>query len=195
MPEITCRCCDGRVEAPSLLEAVDEPCPHCGGPLFGAPPLPLAFPDATEDRSRGRRRRRWVSGRYEIVGSVLGGVVGAIVVLLLGFYSEVDGPPFVGFLGGAVAGLGLFEVQGLTRGRRRAGPQPKTKYEAECLEAFSMLLGGVAGAFIGKSIKELDDYYIFWGALGGLILGAFFGKMLGQMVGDYVDWRRSRLDS
>lgn len=191
MPVINCRICAEKLELPSLLEAVDEPCPHCGGPVFGAPTHRPIMPDAAEDRPRARQRSRWVSGRYEIVGTALGGMAGTIVVLLLGFYSEVDGPPFVGFLGGAVAGLGLFEVRGLTGSRYRAGPQPKTKYEAECLEVFSMLLGGAAGALLGKDIKKLDDYYVFWGALGGLILGAFFGKMLGQMVGDYVDWRRS----
>jgi hypothetical protein len=191
MPEITCRCCDEKIEVPSLLAAVDEPCPHCGGPVFGAPAHQPSLPEVPLDRLPSRQRGRWVSGRYEIIGAALGGVTGMFVVLLLGYYSEVDGPPFVGFLGGAVAGLGLFEVPGLTGRQRRAGPQPKTKYEAECLEMFSMLLGGVAGAFLGKDIQELDDYYVFWGGLGGLILGAFFGKMLGQMVGDFVDWRNA----
>ncbi|MBL8794392.1 MAG: hypothetical protein JNM56_10840 [Planctomycetia bacterium] len=153
--------------------------------------MPAATSIVRECRLDDELPARSVAGRCELFGTVLGGVLGLIAVLLLGFYSTVDGPPFVGFLGGAVAGLGLFEMRGLTGWGRRAGPQPKTKYEAECLEVFSMLLGGVAGAFLGKNIKELDDYYIFWGGLGGLILGAFFGKMLGQMVGDFIDWRRA----
>lgn len=189
MPDINCRACDRIVEVPSLLAAVDQPCPHCGELLFGAPSLP-AVASVRDCRLDDELPARPLSGRCEMIGTVLGGVLGLIVVLLLGFYSTVDGPPFVGFLGGAVAGLGLFEVRGLTGWGRRAGP--KTKYEAECLEVFSMLLGGVVGAFIGKSVKELDDYYLFWGGLGGLILGAFFGKMLGQMIGDFIDWRRAR---
>lgn len=192
MPEINCRCCDETVELPSLLAAVDQPCPHCGGLLFGAPSVPAAMSAVRDCRMDDPLPPRCVSGRYELIGTALGGVAGMIVVLLLGYCSEVDGPPFVGFLGGAVAGLGLFEVRGLTCRKHRAGPQPKSKYEAECLEVFSMLLGGAAGAWMGQGIKELDDYYVFWGGLGGLILGAFFGKMLGQMVGDFIDWRRAR---
>jgi len=111
-------------------------------------------------------------------------------VPLIGFYCEVEGPPFVGALGGAAAGLGLFEIGGQHAARLHG--RSLSRHESEFMDLASTVLGALFGYLVGRNVKEMDPYYLFWGSIGGLILGAFFGKMLGQMVGDYLDYLRER---